>query len=62
MTDQRYLDVTLDEMMADYFAHTYDNDPKAAEEVIDEDFDADDVASLIGADVLANNDDWEDLN
>ena len=36
------------------------DDPKAAEEVVDEDFDPDDVARLIGAEGPLP-DDWEDL-
>lgn len=67
--DPRYLDTTLDEMFADFWAHTYFDDPKAIENTVeDEDFDADDVARLIGADVpteqedIANVNDWEDVN
>lgn len=58
VTDQRFLDATIEEMMADYFAHTFFEDPKAAEEVVDEEFDPDDVARLIGAELP---DDMEDL-
>lgn len=58
VTDPRFLDATIDEMMADYFAHTFFDDPKAAEEVVDEDFDPDDVARLIGAELP---DDMEEL-
>ena len=58
-TDPRYLDATLDEMMADYFAHRFFDDPKAAEEVVDDDFDPDDVARQIGAVDLP--DDFEDM-
>lgn len=47
-------------MYADYWAHTYFDDPKAAEEVIDEDFDPDDVARQIGAPTLP--DDFEELS
>lgn len=46
--------------MADYWAHTFAEDPKAAEEVEDEDFNPDEVASLIGAPPPEPND-WEDL-
>lgn len=58
-TDPRYLDATLEEMMADYFAHTFFDDPKAANEVVDDDFDPDDVARQIGAADLP--DDFEEL-
>jgi hypothetical protein len=40
-------------------AHNFVDDPKAAEEVEDEDFDPDDVARQIGAAAPAG--DWEDL-
>lgn len=46
-SDPRYLKATVDEMLADYYAHTYFDDPKAADEIEDDDFDADDVASVI---------------
>jgi hypothetical protein len=53
------LDATLDEMMADYFAHQFFSDPKAADTVVDDDFDPDDVARQIGAADLP--DDFEDV-
>ena len=46
-------------MLADYYAHTYYDDPKAAEAVEDDDFDIDSVADQIGAGRAP--DDWEDL-
>lgn len=39
----------------------YEDDPKAIEEVVDEDFNEDDVAKLIGAVPEPESDDWEDL-
>lgn len=45
-------------MLADYYAHTYYDDPKAAEAIEDDGFDPDEVASIISAN---NQDDWEDL-
>lgn len=45
-------------MLTDYYAHTYYDDPKAAESVEDEDFNVDDVASIIGA---ADPGDWEEV-
>lgn len=44
--------------MADYWAHTFCDDPKAAEEVEDEDFDIDKVAELIAQ---SSPDDWEEV-
>ena len=37
--DPRYLDTTPEEMMTDYWAHYYFDNPKALEEVEDDDFD-----------------------
>ena len=60
------MDTTVDEMLADYYAHLYFEDPKAAETVEDDDFNIDDVAAIIGAGHHdagpdAGPDDWEDL-
>lgn len=46
-------------MLADYYAHTFYDDPKAADAIEDDDFNPDDVASIIGASAP---DDWEELN
>lgn len=46
-------------MLTDYWAHTYFDDPKAIEEVEDDDFDIDSVADEIG--YKSAPDDWEDL-
>ena len=43
-------------MMADYYAHLYFDDPKAASVDEDDDFDPDKVAEALGRD-----EDWEDL-
>lgn len=56
-TDPRFLAVTVDEMLADYYAHLFFDDPKAAETVEDENFDQDAVAREIGF----AGDDWEDV-
>lgn len=51
-------------MLTDWWAHKYFDDPKLAEEVVDEDFDENDVARQIGAEYAAppaGDDDWEDL-
>lgn len=69
-TDPRFLDATLDEMLADFWAHCYSDDPKLIENVAEDDeFDPDEVARRIGFDEpapvkdgdVANVDDWEDL-
>lgn len=57
-TDPRFLDATHDEIMADYYAHLYYEDPKAAEIDEDDDFDPDAVESLLKN---GNPDDWEDV-
>lgn len=62
MHDPRFLESTIEEMLADYWSHTYEDDPKAMEEVVDEDFDENDVARLIGADIPPEGDDWEELS
>lgn len=48
-------------MMADYYAHLYKDDPKAMDEVEDDDFNPDDVAAIIGAPPMPGADDWEDV-
>ena len=58
-TDPRFLDATSEEMLADYYAHLFHDDPKALEAVEDDDFNPDDVAALIGAN---NPDEWEDVS
>lgn len=45
-------------MLADYYAHTFYDDPKAADEVEDDDFNPDEVAQIIGA---TDPGDWEEL-
>lgn len=64
-TDPRFLDATIDEIMADYFAHTFFDDPKAADEVVDDDFDPARVAEILGIDMPGQDDplpdDWENL-
>lgn len=59
--DPRFLDLTTEEMLADIWAHKFFEDPKALEEVEDEDFDPDDVARQLGYgdDNLPN--DFEDV-
>lgn len=59
--DPRFLDATVEEMLADYYAHTYYDDPKAVEAVEDDDFDPDEVEAIIAANRQPPND-WEDLS
>jgi hypothetical protein len=60
--DPRFLELTFEDILTDWWAHRYTDDPKLAEEVVDEDFDPDDVARQIGAEVeLPPYDDWEEL-
>ena len=63
-SDPRFLDATLEEMNADYWAHYYFDNPKAKDEIEDEDFNLEDELqkiededSLDDADV----DDWESV-
>jgi hypothetical protein len=60
ITDPRFLAVTVEEMMTDYFAHIYFDDPKAADEIEDDEFDVDSVASMIQS-KKAPLDDFENL-
>ncbi len=46
--DPRFLDLTTEEMLTDLWTHKFHDDPKALEEVEDDDFDEDDVAAQIG--------------
>jgi hypothetical protein len=48
--------------LTDYWAHKFYDDPKAAEEIEDEDFNPDEVARLIGAQPAGGADDWEELD
>jgi hypothetical protein len=45
--DPRFLDATVEEMLTDIYAHRFWEDPKALDDVDDEDFDIDEVADLI---------------
>ena len=54
--DPRYLESSLEDMMIDYYANLYQSDPKAMEEVTDEDFDKDEILKK-----MANGEEWEDM-
>lgn len=58
--DDRFLDLTIEDMLTDLWAHKFVEDPKALDEVEDTDFDEDDVAAQIGYGG-AMPDDFEDL-
>lgn len=61
-TDPRFLDVTLEDMITDIWAHRFADDPKSMDEVEDEEFDADDVAAQLGyGDNIELPDDFEDV-
>lgn len=54
-TDPRFLDATLEDMLEDYWAHRVAEDPKAADEVEDADFNLDEVVAAM------NSDDWVEV-
>lgn len=47
-TDPRFLDVSLEEMLADFFAHRFADNPDESKEVVDDGFDM--AAELARAD------------
>lgn len=53
--------MTVEDMLTDYWAHTYYDDPKALEEVEDDDFDIDAVGDMIAGAKAPDVDDFEDL-
>jgi uncharacterized membrane protein len=53
--DPRFLDMTIEDMMTDYYAHHYFDNPKDHDEIEDEDFNLE--AEL--AKLENNPDDWE---
>lgn len=55
-TDPRFLEMTSDAMLEEYWAHRYFDDPKAAEEFIDDDFDLDTVVKA-----MEEGDDWQEI-
>jgi hypothetical protein len=59
-TDPRFTELTIEEMLTDLWAHKYADDPKALEEVVDDDFDIDAVAAELGYPETLP-DDFEDL-
>lgn len=57
-TDERYLNMTVEGMLADFWAHHFFDNPKAAEqEVEDEDFDMEAELQRMAQ----NPDEWEPL-
>jgi len=68
-TDPRYLEATVQDMLEDFWLHTYAEDPKAVTETVeDDDFDPEAVAAELAAHKrqttgeLPPDDDFEDLN
>ena len=63
VTDPRFLDVDLEEMLTDVWANRYADDPKLLQQVEDDEFDLDavldDVGRFKGHDGAV--DDWENL-
>ena len=64
MSDPRFLDVTVEEMMSDYWAHHFADNPKALEEFVDEDFNQEAILAQWAAEEEAagNVTDWEDVD
>jgi hypothetical protein len=59
-TDPRFLDATLDEMLIDFWAWRYHEDPKAADEIVDDEFDVEAEVARLDAQVGEVND-WEQI-
>jgi hypothetical protein len=65
--DPRFLDLTTEDLMTEYYAHLYFDDPtKAATEVVDDDFDVDAELAQINAEAeqelnSGDPDDWEEF-
>lgn len=60
-SDPRFLDTTLEEMKADYWAHHYADNPKLLERDEDEDFDQSAIMQQWAAEEDDEPDDWEDV-
>lgn len=54
--DPRFLEATVEEMLTDYWAHHYFNNPKADQE----EFEDPDFEDAVRA-MMENSDDWEEL-
>lgn len=55
VNDPMFLAATVEDMLTDYWAHTFVDDPQAMQTIEDDDFDIDSVADELGYS------DWEDL-
>ena len=63
-TDDRFLDMTIEDMLTDIWAHRFHEDPKALEDAVDEDFDVNNVAAELGYAPVDDDDmpdDFEDV-
>lgn len=56
INDPRYLEMTEYDMMVDYYADFYVKNPKAMDEVSDDDFNADEIIQA-----MSDGEDWEEL-
>lgn len=59
-TDPRFLDATVDDMLEDFWAHHFFENPKALDEVEDEGFDLE--AEMAALEDGADPEDWETLS
>ncbi len=59
-TDPRFLDATFEDMLIDEWACRYHEDPKAADEVVDDEFDLASEVARLDAEVDDVND-WEQI-
>ena len=59
-TDSRFLDATLDDMFVDFWAWKYHEDPRAADEIVDDEFDVEAEVARINEEV-ERVDDWEQI-
>lgn len=60
-SDPRYLDATLDEMFADYWAHRFIEDPKAKDQIEDDEFDLEEVLRQAAEEDIESVEDWEEV-
>lgn len=68
-TDERFLDLTMPDIMADYWAHRFTDKPSEMNSFVDEDWNEDDIEAEFAAEAeaeaeaaLKNPDEWEALS
>ena len=59
-TDSRFLDATFEDMLVDEWACRYHEDPKAADEIVDDEFDVEQELARLDQEV-GNVNDWEEV-